>query len=333
MCQLSSPPGRHQVLHNDATMLLSYSRNHKPFCTIDSGEEVTFDNTSAGFNKITISTNDADLVNLGIKDLTDVERCIGPIYVNGPVYINNAAPGDILKVDVLELQTGPWGWTAIFPGLGLLQDEIVGPHIKTFDLTKDKIAFKPGITIPRQPFYGMMGVAPADDVELSPVFPRNDIGGNFDCRYLTQGATLYLPVNVPGALFAVGDAHYCQGDGEITGVALETTMKSRLRFTIIKDKQSLKSPHYDVSLQWFKDMHSIGGMGEHGVMATAPTRNAATKEAVRGLLDWLREEKRLTRTEGYMLLSLCGSLKTIGDYGLGFTSMSASIPLAIFDET
>lgn len=334
MCQLSSAAGsQHQhIPHNDKTRLLSFSRNHKPFCTINSGEEVTFDNTSAGFEKVTKTTQDADLVELGLNGLADIERCVGPIYVIGPVYVKDAMPSDILKVDILELQTGSWGWTAIFPGLGLLKDDIPGPHIKTFDLTRDKVTFKPGITIPRQPFYGTMGVAPAEDGELHPLFPRDDIGGNFDCRYLGEGATLYLPVNVPGALFALGDAHYCQGDGEITGIALETTMKSRIRLTVIKGKKMFESPHYETNPQRVKEMHSIGGKGEYGVLATASTREAAVQKAVRGLLEWLRTEKGLVSSEGYMLLSLCGNLKMMHDLGLELFTVSASIPLGIFEQ-
>jgi acetamidase/formamidase len=63
--------------------------------------------------------------------------------------------------------------------------------------------------------YGTVGVAPAEEGDFHPIFPRNDIGGNIDCRYIGEGSTLYLPMNVPGALFAVGDAHFAQGDGEI----------------------------------------------------------------------------------------------------------------------
>jgi acetamidase/formamidase len=231
---------------------------------------------------------------MGLKTLLDIEGCMGPIYVGGPVYVNGAEPGDILQVEILKLQTGDCGWTAIFSGLGLLQDEMPGPYINIFELRPDHHAiFKPGVDIPCQPFYGTMGVAPAEDGDLHPLFPRNDIGGNLDCRYLGQGAVMYLPVNVPGALFAVGDRHFSQGDGEITGIALETTMKSRIRLSVIKGKEPLKSPLYMKSPERVQQMHTVGGKGEYGVLATAVGRDNAVKEAVRGLLDWLVAENRL----------------------------------------
>lgn len=310
--------------------MLSFNRNHKRLITINSGEEVSFDNTHADIHKITRNTTDADLIEMRPTSLLDIEGCMGQIYVDGPVYVNGAEPGDALKVEILELQTGDWGWTGIFPGLGLLQDEIPGPHIKTFELRPDYTVFKTGVHIPAQPFYGTMGVASAEEGDLHPLFPRNDIGGNFDCRYLGIGAVMYLPVNVPGALFAVGDAHFSQGDGEITGTALETTMRSRIRLTVAKGREPLKSPHYVTSPERVKEMHSVGEKGEYGVLATAMGRDNAVKEAVRGLLDWLVAEKGLTRVEAYMLFSIAGNLKMMQDLGLEIFTVSASIPLGLF---
>jgi acetamidase/formamidase len=267
---------------------------------------------------------------MGPKTLQDIEGCVGNIYVDGPVFVNGAEPRDILKVEILKLQTGKWGWTAIFPGLGLLQDEMPGLNIKTFELGPDYAVFKTGVHVPSQPFYGTMGVAPAEEGDLHPLFPRNDIGGNFDCRYLGEGAVMYLPVNVPGALFAIGDAHFSQGDGEIVGTALETTMKSQIRLSVIKGKEPLKSPHYETNPERVMQMHSVGGNGEHGVLATAASRDNAVKEAVRGLLDWLVAEKSLTRIESYMLFSIVGNLKMMHDLGLELFTVSASIPLGLF---
>ena len=320
----------HRIQHGSKTKLLSFNKNHEPLITIESGEEVSFDNRHAGFHRITQHITDADMVSMGLESLADVERCIGPIYVDGPVYVNGAEAGDTLKVEILDLQTGDWGWTAIFPGLGLLKDEMPGPHVKTFDLRADHTVFKPGIHVPAQPFYGTMGVAQSADGDLHPLFPRNDIGGNFDCRYLGQGAVMYLPINVRGALFAVGDAHYSQGDGEITGTALETTMRSRMRLTVVKDHKTLRSPHYETNLERVKQMHSVGGVGEYGVLATAADRESAVKEAVGGLLDWLVAEKGLDRVEGYMLFSIAGNLSTMHDLGLEVFTISASMPLGLF---
>ena len=337
--------------------------------TIDSGEEVSFDNKNAGFHNIVEGTLDTDLAPLGLTGLQDFEKCTGPIYVDGPVFVHGAEPGDILCVEILQLQVGEWGWTAVFPGLGLLKDEITGPHIRTFDLRnaneRGYAVFRPAnveleqpeIRIPHQPFYGTMGVAPppGDSDNRHPLFPGNDIGGNFDCRYLGEGSTVYVPVNVPGALFSVGDAHFCQGDGEISGTALETSMASRIRLTVLKPpntgkgtdsfwpssgtsvptdlmmiKQLIRSPHYKTNPDRVADMHRIMGRGEFGALATAATRDAAVKEAVSGVLDWLVSTKRVDKVEAYMLFSCAGNLKMMHDLGLDIFTVSASIPLGLF---
>ncbi|EHK19639.1 uncharacterized protein TRIVIDRAFT_58309 [Trichoderma virens Gv29-8] len=321
----------HHVHYGSDNTFYTFSKDHKPSLTVDSGTEVSFDNTHAGFVNLTRESTTADAVALNIQSPKDLEKLIGQLYVNGPVYVNGAEPGDILKVEILELQTGTWGWTVVIPGMGLLQDEIPGPHVMTFDLPngQDFAVFKPGIHIPRQPFYGTMGVAPAEGEQFA-LYPRNDIGGNFDCRYLGEGSTLFLPVNVPGALFAVGDAHFSQGDGEICCTALETTMRSRMRLSVIKGKGKLAGPHYETNPERVKQMVSVASKGEHGALMTGNDRDTVVKQAVWEMLRWLEEEKGLTSVEGYMLFSIVGNLKMMHEIGLGVYTVSASIPLGIF---
>jgi acetamidase/formamidase len=293
---------------------------------------VTFDNFEAGFKNLTRDTTNADLAKLGIQAFEDLEKLMGPIYVNGPVYVNGAEPGDTLKVEILDLQTADWGWTCVIPGLGAFNDEFKEFHIKTYDLPPDQdfAVFKEGIHIPRQPFYGTMGVASADEGDFHPLFPRNDIGGNLDCRYIGQGATLYLPVNVPGVLFPVGDGHFAQGDGEICGTALETMMRSRLRLTVVKGNPPLKSPHYETSVERVVEMYSFKGKGEHGVIATAESQPIVAKKALEGLMEWLVAEKGLARVEAYMLIIVAGNIKMMHEIGIPTSTVSASIPLGIF---
>ena len=251
----------YKTIHSSKSKQHFFSRKQQPLLTVESGDEISFDNRNAGFHLVNEQTTDHDMAEMEIQGLEDMERVFGPIYVDGPVFVKDALPGDRLQVEILELETGPWGWTAIMPGLGLLQDEMPGPHIKTFSLKDGFAVFKAGIKIPSQPFYGTMGVAPAEDTQLHPLFPRNDIGGNFDCRDLGVGSKFFLPINVEGALFSVGDAHFCQGDGEITGTALETTMKSRLRLTVIKGKTALCSPHFQSSKESRQLMRSMSDPG------------------------------------------------------------------------
>ena len=128
--------------------------------------------------------------------------------LTGPVAVAGAEPGDTLVVDVVEVISAAWGWTACGPGGGaLLQDELEAWVNHVWDLRDGEDAiFAPGIRVPLAPFRGVMGVAPAASGP-HPTVPPRLVGGNMDVRQLTAGSTLYLPVEVPGGLFSVGDAH------------------------------------------------------------------------------------------------------------------------------
>ena len=142
----------------------------------------------------------------------------------------------------LDIHTKGWGWTAILPGLGLLSDEFTEPYLRIFDPTEgDVTCFRDDIMIPLDPFMGTMGVCPAD-AAAQPIMPPGAFGGNLDTRQLVRGTTLYLPVQVPGALFSTGDAHCCQGDGEICVTGLEAPMYATMRFRV--EKRSIPSPQY-----------------------------------------------------------------------------------------
>ena len=145
-----------------------------------------------------------------------LELCV---QVNGPVYVEGATPGDTLQIDVLDVRTADWGWTALMPGFGLLADEFPEPAIKIWDLTENAgdsltagtsemqrytyLNKEKGIRIPIRPFAGEMGVARGERGAWSTI-PPYVTGGNLDTKHLTKGATLYLPVEVEGALFSIG---------------------------------------------------------------------------------------------------------------------------------
>ena len=139
--------------------------------------------------------------------------------VNGPVYVEGATPGDTLQIDVLDVRTADWGWTALIPGFGLLANEFPEPAIKIWDLTENPAAVtglnsgregwctylnkEKKIRVPVRPFAGEMGVARGERGAWSTI-PPYVTGGNLDTKHLTAGATLYLPVEVEGALFSIG---------------------------------------------------------------------------------------------------------------------------------
>jgi acetamidase/formamidase len=135
--------------------------------------------------------------------------------VNGPVYVQGASPGDTLQVDVLSVETADWGWTGLIPGFGLLSDEFPEPALKIWKLDKGKeeedasawFDEERGIRIPLRPFAGEMGVAPGKKGAFSTIPPYHT-GGNLDTKQLCAGSTLFLPIEVEGALFSIGVGRY-----------------------------------------------------------------------------------------------------------------------------
>lgn len=169
---------------------------------VKSGETIHFDCLDASNGQITPATLASSLQTLDIATLDQV---------NGPIYIENAHPGDTLQVDVLEVTTAGWGWTGIIPGFGLLADEFSDAHIKIWDLPdKDEYAWFDkikGIKVPLRPFASEMGVA-LKEKGPHPTIPPYRTGGNVDTKYLTKGTTLYLPIEVEGGLFSIGVSYF-----------------------------------------------------------------------------------------------------------------------------
>lgn len=146
----------------------------------------------------------------------------------GPLAVQGAEPGDTLEIEVVDIHTEGWRWTAIIPGTGLLPEDFPDAYLKVFDLSAgDHTYFNDDIVLPIDPFLGTMGVCP--DVPDKPmIMPPGKFGGNLDTRHLTRGSRLFLPVECAGALFSCGDAHAAQGDGEVCVTGIESPMYSVL---------------------------------------------------------------------------------------------------------
>lgn len=222
----------------------------------------------------------------GVEELIHIE--MGRIHpLTGPVYVEGAEPGDVLAVDILEIEPQPFGFTLLMPGFGILRDYFPDPFIVKWEIAQGMAvsAQLPGIKIPGLPFMGVMGVAPshnllrqvqAREVELhtrggmvllptsqgavpgtEPIasaglrtIPPRENGGNIDIRQLTSGTTAYLPVFVSGALFSAGDAHFAQGDCESCGTAIEMGATVKVRFKVQKNAalpSHMRGLHYERS--------------------------------------------------------------------------------------
>jgi len=290
---------------------------HEPLMAVDSGDVVVVRTRDVSDNQITPASTTAALSGLSWERVYPL---------SGPIAVNGAHPGDTLAIEILDIHTEGWGWTAILPGLGLLADEFKEPALRIFDLSNGDVAFlRDDIAIPIEPFFGTMGVCPAGASKQA-VMPPGTFGGNMDTRQLTRGTTLYLPVQVEGALFSCGDAHAAQGDGEVCVTGIEAPMYAALRFTLQKGRR-IPAPQFSVPGPLVPRVNPGGWYGTTGV---GPDLHKAAQDAVRAMIAYLRARHRLSAEDAYMLASLCVDLKISEIVDAGQYIVSALLPLAVF---
>jgi acetamidase/formamidase len=242
--------------------------------------------------------------------------------LTGPIAIRGAQPGDTLVVEVLDVAPAKWGWTVHGPRGGLLPEDFPEPYFRAWDLS-DGLSARgmQGVSVPLAPFCGVMGVALAEPGSHSTIPPRR-VGGNMDVRQLTAGSTLYLPIEVEGALFSVGDAHAVQGDGEVCMTAIEMDSTTRLRFSLSPIR--IKEPQ----LRLVQPPTTLAGP-YHGCTAHAPDLMEASRNATRYLLDWLCREARLNAQDAYALASVVAELRISQVVDAPNWTVTAFFPLAV----
>jgi acetamidase/formamidase len=297
----------------------TWDAGHAPVLTVESGDTVVVHTRDVSDDQI---GPDSTVEVIAGLDWDRVYPLAGPIAVEG------AEPGDTLAVEVLDLHTQGWGWTAILPGLGLLSDDFPDAYLRIFDLSDgDLVHFREDIKIPIEPFMGTMGVCPAG-ASAQPVMPPGTFGGNLDTRQLTRGTTLYLPVQVGGALFSCGDAHAAQGDGEVCVTGLESPMYGALRFTLHKDRP-IPAPQY---LTGGPLAPRVADAPWYGTTGVGPDLFVGAQEAVRAMVEHLSAEHGLSPEDAYLLCSLCVDLRISEIVDAGQYVVSALLPLAIFAD-
>jgi acetamidase/formamidase len=277
---------------------LGWDNAHPPALTVAPGTTVAFeiaDASGAQFNP------DSTVADVAALDFAKVNP------VTGPVFIDGAEPGDALKVSVQAFEPSGWGWTANIPGFGLLADQFPDPalHIWRYDpSTMAPAMYGPGGRVPLKPFPGTIGVAPGE-LGLHSIVPPRRVGGNMDVRDLSVGAELYLPVEVAGALFSVGDTHAAQGDGEVCGTAIESPMTVALRFDLVKDA-GLRLPRFTTPGPITRHLDAKGYEVTTGI---GPDLFQAARDATSGMIDLLCARHGMTPVEAYMLASVCADLR------------------------
>ena len=227
--------------------------------------------------------------------------------VTGPVFIDGARPGDAVKITIERFAPSGFGWTANIPGFGLLADQFADPalHLWSYDkLSMAPAAFSTLARVPLKPFAGTIGLALAEPGVHSVVPPRR-VGGNLDIRDLAAGVTLYLPVEVAGGLFSVGDTHAAQGDGEVCGTAIESPMNVTLTLDLIKDAR-LASPRFTTPGPVTRHLDAKGYEVTTGI---GPDLMTGAKAAVANMIELLGHLHGLAAEDAYMLCSVCGDLR------------------------
>jgi acetamidase/formamidase len=301
----------------DEQVHFTWDAGNEPRVVVDPGDTVVVWTRDVSDNQITPESDTSVIAGL------DWDR----VYpLNGPIGVAGAEPGDTLAVEILDIRTQGWGWTAVLPGLGLLPEDFPDAYLRVFDISNGQFAhMRHDVAIPLTPFFGTMGVCPAG-ASAQPVMPPGTFGGNMDTRQLVGGSTLYLPVQVEQALFSCGDAHGCQGDGEVCVTGLEAPMYAALRFTLHKGR-SIPSPQYRTPAPLTSRVDSSPFYGTTGVGGDL---FAASQDAIRAMVDHIHQTYDLTPVDAYLLCSLAVDLKISEIVDAGQYIVSALLPEAVF---
>ncbi|MDQ1129887.1 acetamidase/formamidase family protein [Microbacterium sp. SORGH_AS_0888] len=261
-------PGDHYLASSPTTVVWGRlpCAADAPVLTIDPGQTVTIDTVShegiledQGKDPLAYFSGHGVPASSVLEDAIDIARELardpladGPHVVTGPIHVTGAEPGDLLKITVETLVPRvPYGVISNRHGKGALVGVLPrGEHnVSVFAPVEDRDGALHGVlplaeggprdvAFPLAPFLGTMGVAVAGDTRPHSV-PPGSHGGNIDINLLVEGAVLYLPVQVPGALAYVGDPHFAQGDGEVALTALEASLRATLRFEIVPRRDAL----------------------------------------------------------------------------------------------
>ncbi len=269
-----------------------------PVLTVAPGTTIAFDCQDASGGQLVPGSTVGDVATFDFSRTNPV---------SGPIFLDGAEPGDAVKVTIESFAPSGFGWTAVFPGFGLLTDQFPDPalHLWSYDKVRmTPAAFSPIGRVPLKPFAGTIGLAPAE-AGLHSVVPPRRVGGNMDIRDLSAGTTLYLPVEVAGGLFSVGDTHAAQGDGEICGTAIESPMSVTLTLGLIKDAR-LEGPRFTTPGPVTRHLDEKGYEVTTGI---GPDLMTGAREAVSRMIDLLGRTHGLAPVDAYMLCSVCGDLR------------------------
>ena len=231
-----------------------------------------------------------------IQTTSDLVDSLDWAHVNpatGPLFINGANPGDVLRIDLLDIQVDQQSSMVTIPGEGALGDVISRMETAILKLEGSQVVFKDKIRVPVRPMIGVIGVAPAEG-EV-PTGTPGAHGGNMDCTLISAGSRGYFTVGVEGALFGAGDLHAAMGDGEIVVCVAETPGVVRFKADVV-DLHDLPTPFVET-----KDLVAT--------IFSAPTIDEAASGATHNMAQFLTSFAGIPLNDAGMLMSLAGQLK------------------------
>jgi acetamidase/formamidase len=273
-----------------------WSRDHPPLLTVPSGAEIVVEASECSNGQVGPGSTHATI---GGLDMAQIDP------IGGPVHVEGARPGDVLQVDLLDLRPASYGWSANYPGSGLLPEDFPDPWLFVWDLRGERAPYVGDISVPIEPMVGIVGCTPAAAGVHSSIPPLRT-GGNMDVKHIGIGTTVYLPVEVDGALLGLGDPHAAQGDGEVGGSGIETSMTITARLTVRHDL-SIATPQYEVRRPL--ERATAAAAGYYVTTGIGPDLMEASKTAVRAMIDRLVATRGLEPIEAYELCSVALDLK------------------------
>jgi formamidase len=328
-----------------------------PVASVDPGQTVTFELRDSRDRQLGRRSRHEHL--LGTPSIAHP--------LTGPLEVRGAEPGDVLEVEFLAYETDDFGWTAIWPGSGFLGDLFERPFLARWELDGSHARSEelPGVAVPAGVFAGIVGVAPSPELlvrarereaalgaiggtEHPPsaelawpplaaaaglrTYPPRENGGNMDIRDLVEGASLWLPVFMPGALLSLGDLHFAQGDGEVCIAAIETGGSATVRVGLRRDRAQLRFPSWESPPRPGRRCFATTGIPLHDDGRNADRDlNLATRRALIELLDWLVAERGLEREAAYVLMSVAAELRVSELVDAPNALVSAALPLDVFE--
>lgn len=263
-----------------------YSPTREPIAEVALGEQVKIITLDTFSNRVKYNCEDS---------VHKLDGALNPLI--GPIYINSAEPGDVLTIEIIDISpTRDWAVSILDPSIGgLTSEDLSIPSVKKawfYKLIDNHLVHNSKLNFPWEPSIGTMATAPATK-EISSLKAFKN-GGNLDVPYTQSGNIVYLPISVPGAYFYIGDCHANQGEGEVSGFALEISAEITVKFNLIKSKK-INGPRIESETE----LITIG---------SSDSMEESARIAYSNLIDWMTELK-WDELEAYQALTQIGMLR------------------------